>query len=66
MDGREAIIAKDKMVADVYARTYAAALSANDNGVIPAVEAKMAVKKFIEVMKTLSNAEWGWYKENEL
>jgi len=66
MDGREANLAKDKMVADLYARTYAAAISANDNGVIPAVEAKQAVKKFIEMMKVLSAPEWMWYKENEL
>lgn len=65
MDIREANIAKDKMIADVYSRAYAAALSCNDDGVNPAAEAKVAVRKFIEVMKTLSS-EWMWYEEGKL
>lgn len=66
MGHREAILEKQRMIADVYARTYAAAVGANDAGILPEAEAKKAVVGFIRMMKQIDSAEWGWYKEEDL
>lgn len=45
----------DEMLAGIYGRAYAAAISANDPSVVPDVEARMAVKNFIKMMKGITD-----------
>ncbi len=66
MGHREGNLEKQRMIADVYARTYAAAVATNDAGILPEAEAKKAVVGFVRMMKKIDHAEWGWYKEEEL
>lgn len=45
----------DEMLAGIYGRAYAAAVAANDVGIVPDVEARMAVKNFIKMMKGITD-----------
>lgn len=58
-------IKQQAMVAEVYSRAYAAAISCNDPGILPEAEAKKAVVGFVRLMKNMEPAHWGWYNEDQ-
>jgi hypothetical protein len=60
MGSFETKIEVQKMIADVYSRAYAAAMG--NDGLVPEVEAKQAVRKFMGTMNEIDPAIWSWYK----
>lgn len=54
------------MIAEVYGRAVAAAISCNDPGILPEAEGKKAVVGFIRVMKALDDARWYGYSEETI
>lgn len=58
MGTTELAMKRAALIADVYARAYAAAVSCNDAGILPEAEAKKAVVGFIRMMKVLDSAFW--------
>jgi hypothetical protein len=63
MGNTERALKQAAMIADVYSRAMAAAISCNDPGILPEAEAKKAVVGFIRMMKALDNAYWYGYDE---
>jgi tRNA A37 threonylcarbamoyltransferase TsaD len=57
-------VAQQAMIANVYAKAYAASLTAASRvgGIIPEVDARQAVKNFIAVMNDLEPSMWYGYK----
>lgn len=56
-------IKQAEIIATVYSRAMAAAISCNDPGILPEAEAKKAVVGFIRMMKSLDSAYWYGYDE---
>jgi hypothetical protein len=57
-------VAQQAMIANVYAKAYAASLEAATRvgGIIPEVDARQAVKGFLAVMNDLEPSMWYAYK----
>lgn len=62
----EVRIKQAAILAEVYSRAHAAAISANDAGILPEAEAKKAVVGYIRMMKALDRAYWYGYDEESI